>query len=347
MTESETSQARTTEQKLAIFRACFSGLAHVYGTYDPQTGHVWQVKQPVTDRVLLDHIEGRRPYGVYLLVGDRIRTLAVDFDDDDLQPPMEFVQSAAHYGIASYLERSKSKGYHAWVFFEREDTLAVRARLVVRYILTEVGRPHIEVFPKQDVLCGDGSYGNFINAPLFGRLVARGRTVFLDPANPNRLHPDQWGLLEHVHRVPARLLDEIIEINGLVPTHPSAIPAHAPLPGECRRTFGLLPCAIRMLAEGVIANQRVACFRLAVQLRRTGLPRDMAVVVLTAWARKNRPLEGRRVITGEEIAKQVYSAYRADYDGFGCETEAVAPYCDARCPLRRRFGTTVVSMPNS
>lgn len=346
MPESETSRVRTTDQKLAIFRACFSGLPYVYGTYNPRTGYAWQVKRPVTDHVLLDHIEGRRPYGVYLLVGDRIRALAVDFDEDDLQPPMEFVRSAAHYGITSYLERSKSKGYHAWVFFEREGTLAARARPVVRHILAEIGCPHVEVFPKQDALRGDGFYGNFINAPLFGRLVARGRTVFLDPSNPSRPHPDQWGLLERIQRVSARLLDEIIEINGLVQARPSAIPTHAPLVGECRRTFGLMPCAIRMLEEGVIANQRVACFRLAVQLKRTGLPRDMTLVVLTAWARKNRPLDGRRVITDEEIVEQVDSAYRTDYAGFGCETEAVAPYCDPRCPLKARTTTMAASISN-
>lgn len=346
MGELETSRVRTTDQRLAIFRACFSGLPNAYGTYDPQTGRVWQVKQAVTDRVLLDHIEGRQPYGVYLLVGDRIRALAVDFDEDDLQPPMEFVQSASHYGITSYLERSKSKGYHAWVFFEREGALAARARLVARHILAEMCRPHIEVFPKQDTLHGDGFYGNFINAPLFGRLVGRGRAVFLDPSNPSRLHPDQWELLEHVRRTSAELLDEIIEINGLVQTRAGAIPTHASPLGECRRTFGLLPCAIRMLREGVTANQRVACFRLAVQLRRTGLPRDMTVIILMAWAKKNRPLEGRRVITDEEIAQQVDSAYRTDYDSFGCETEAVAPYCDPRCPLRKRSATAAVSMPN-
>ncbi|MDM8008440.1 MAG: hypothetical protein QUV05_20065 [Phycisphaerae bacterium] len=345
MVDLETSRVRTTDQRLAIFRACFSGLPNAYGTYDPQTGRVWQVKRAVTDRVLLDHIEGRRPYGVYLLVGDRIRALAIDFDEDDLGPPMEFVRSAAHYGVTSYLEKSKSKGHHAWVYFEQQEgVLAARARLVVRHILAEIGHPHVEVFPKQDALRGDDFYGNFINVPLFAPLVRQGRTVFLDPSNPSQPHPDQWGLLEHVHRVSARLLDEIIEINGLVRTGPSAIPTHAPLASEYRRTFGLMPCAIRMLEEGVTANQRVACFRLAVQLKRTGLPRDMTLVVLTAWARKNRPLEGRRVITDEEVAEQVDSAYRADYAGFGCETEAIAPYCDPGCPLKTRAPSPAARM---
>ena len=55
---------RTTQEKLAIFRACFSGLTHVYGTYNPLTGQVRQVKEPVTDQVILRHLKGLQPYGV-------------------------------------------------------------------------------------------------------------------------------------------------------------------------------------------------------------------------------------------------------------------------------------------
>jgi hypothetical protein len=62
----------------------------------------------------------------------------------------------------------------------------------------------------------------------------------------------------------------------------------------------------------------------------------MAITVLTACARKNRPAAGRRIITDEEVAEQVDYAYRHNYAGFGCETVAVAPYCDPGCPLKVR-----------
>ena len=61
MTDSRAS--RTTQQKLAIFRACFSGLTHVYGTYDPRTGKARQVKEPVTDHVILSHLKGQALQG--------------------------------------------------------------------------------------------------------------------------------------------------------------------------------------------------------------------------------------------------------------------------------------------
>ena len=162
----ESQSNRSTAEKLAIFRACFAGLPEVYGTYDPDTGRVWQMKNPVTDKVLWDHITGKQPYGVYLLMKDKINALAVDFDVEDVIPPREFIKSARPYGIAAYLERSKSKGYHVWMFYA-EPVSARKARWVVKHILTEIGHATVELFPKQDDLDTRTTYGNFINAPLF------------------------------------------------------------------------------------------------------------------------------------------------------------------------------------
>ena len=327
---------KTTQEKLAIFRACFSGLTHVYGTYNPLTGQVRQVKEPVTDQVILRHLKGIQPYGVYLLVEDRTRALAVDFDQEDLTPPMEFLAAAKNLGLATYIERSKSKGYHVWMFFEEAGVLAAKARRVAEYILHRVGMPGTEVFPKQDRLDGPDNYGNFINAPLFGGLVPRGRTVFVDERNPAEACPDQWELLASVQLAPEFLLDTILASSEeprvrRVPQRQESCSGAQANPG----TFGLPPCARRMLAEGVSGDQRVACFHLALQLRKAGLPQDIVVASLRAWAQKNRPNGNRRIITPEEIAGQTRSAYGKAYRGCGCEASAVMPFCDPLCPLRR------------
>lgn len=325
--------SRSIHEKLAVFRVCFSGAANVYGTYDPHTGRSWQVKQPVTDRVLRDHIEGRRPYGVYLLTGDRIRALAVDFDAEDLGPPIEFINAARQYGITAYLERSKAKGYHAWVFFDAGGVLARQARLVARHILTEIGHPHTEVFPKQDKLLHPGFYGNFINAPLFGRLLPAGRSAFLNSGRGWRPYVDQWVLLQAVQRISTSHLDEIIELNDLRSPKLNASAASPPRTVTFR-SFGLPPCAQRMLNEGVSENQRVACFRLAVSLKKAGIPQDLTVATLLAWAEKNRPTAGKGILTQAEIIEQTRCAYAGSYRGCGCEEPAIAPYCDVACPLR-------------
>lgn len=335
-------RARSTREKLAIFRACFSGRPDAYGTYDPQTGRVWQVRRAVTDRVLLRHLQGHQPYGVYLLVGERTRSLAVDFDDHDLNPPMDFVAAAANNGISAYIEASKSKGYHVWMFFEAQGVSAARARGFADQLLREVGTSETEVFPKHDRLDERAPYGNFINAPLFGRLVPQGRTVFLDERDLTKPHPDQWGLLANVDRVSARVLDEVLGAESMGEPDPPHRNRGAAGDRRPSVTLGLPPCAQRMLTQGVTGSQRVACFRLAVQLKKAGLPADLAIAVLNTWARKNRPMGRKRLITPQEIAAQTNCAYARPYSGCGCEDPAVSPYCDPNCTIRRHATPRVV-----
>lgn len=325
---------RPDADKIALFRRFFLGRTDVYGTYDPESGRASQVKQPVTDAVLLAHFHGRRPYGVYLLVADRVRAAAVDFDREDLNPPIEFVAAAKRYGIPAYIERSKSKGYHVWVFMEEGGVLARKARLVLRHVLDDINLPRTEIFPKQDCLHDKSSYGNFINAPLFGRLVPQGRTLFLSPSDPTSPCKDPWDFLEQVSTVAEQQLDEIIEINDLARRYLGPAEDSTPCTSPSGSFFALPACARRMLSEGVTEFQRVACFRLAVHLKKTGLPGDLVATILQAWAARNKPTDGKAIITAAEVADQVRWAYHYDYRSCGCEETAVARYCSPDCPIR-------------
>ena len=141
---------RGTDEKLRIYKSLFTGLKNVYGTYDTKTGKVRQEKTAVTDAVILAHLAGKQSYGVYLLTGDKTGALAVDFDEDKLCLPISFVTGARRYGMSAYIERSKSKGYHVWIFFEKSGVPARKARLVAQKILADMGKSQTEVFPKQD-----------------------------------------------------------------------------------------------------------------------------------------------------------------------------------------------------
>lgn len=322
---------RTRAEKVALFRSCFSGLPHVYGTYDPKTGRASQLKQPVTNEVILAHLTGKRPYGVYLLVKDRTRAIAVDFDTPDRVPPSEFVARAQHYGLSAYIEQSKSKGYHAWTFFDEQGVSAFKARWVVQHILEEIDEPQTEVFPKQDRLDGHMRYGNFINAPLFGPLVLEGKTAFVDPRD-FRPYPDQWEFLESIKRSSEHALDEVMSMNEL--SAQTDVPSSAHLSDEIGKgPLTLPPCAVRMLQDGVNQYQRVSCFRLAVHLKRVGLPFDVTVSALRTWSLKIRPAHGKDVIRDDEILSQTSYAYKGSYSGYGCESPAVQPYCVDSCPV--------------
>ena len=324
--------AGATAEKVAIFRELFTGLPHVYGTYDPVSGRPRQVKAPVTNKVILNHFMGRQPYGVYLLIKDRTRAIAVDFDSENRLTVVDFVDKAKHYGISAYVERSKSKGYHAWIFFEEQGVIARKARLVVHHLLNEIGEPNTEIFPKQDAIDKSVQYGNFINAPLFGPLVLQGKTVFVDLMSFSP-YPDQWTLLESANRLSRKDLDEIIALNALFP----ALPEGDPMPKSKNDNPGhVLPvCARKMLKDGVSQYQRDSCFRLAVHLKRLGLPYDVAVAALKTWALKNKPTNGKGVIREFEIVTHTSRAYKNSYIGYGCGTEATRPFCEPSCPVNK------------
>ena len=318
------------DQKLAIFKARFRGLGHVYGTFDPESWRAWTVKQRVSDAVIRAHLCGRQPLGIFPLVGDRTYLAVVDFDVNDFNPVQALLRRAQNYGLSAYVESSKRRGFHVWVFFGTQGVPAVKARLVLRMIVTEIDQAATEIFPKQDSLHG-GGFGNFIMAPLFGRSVQRDRrTLFLDPRTARPV-ADQWGMLATVTCVAEDTLDELIEINQL------DVPPLTDGPREQRhagpaRTFGLAPCACRMLREGVGEYQRVACFRLAVQLKKAGLPEDITLAALQAWARKNHPPAGTRIITDLELTDQVAWAYRRAYRSLGCEEPIVRAFRTPDCP---------------
>lgn len=328
-------------EKIRLYKNLFTGLKNVYGTYDLHNGQARQVKEAVTDEVILNHLAGRQPYGVYLLVRDRIKALAVDFDEDDLILPVTFTAIANEYGLPAYIERSKAKGYHIWMLFDRF-VPARQARIVAGHVLAKMEKPRTEIFPKQDSLSSNTVYGNFINAPLFGALVPRERTVFLDPDDPTYIHPDQWHLLNTIQRISERQLDAFLENHRIIDTGHKAPVKKTDCAGDVDpliTSSGLLPCGQKMLTEGVTAYQRVCCFRLAVQLKRSGLPVDLAVAALKAWARKNRPANGKRILTEPEIHQQTQSAYAKPYRGIGCEDPAIAAFCHPGCPLKTKTKT--------
>ena len=324
---------RKTADKLKIYSDMFTGLTNAYGTYNSDSGRACQVKEKVTDKVFLNHLKGQKPYGVYLLVKDRTRAIAADFDTKTRLTPMEFVNAAKHYGISAYIEISKSKGHHVWIFFEKHGVLASKARMVVRHILVEMDALDTEVFPKQDVLDTNVSYGNFINAPLFGALVPQGKTVFVDPAT-FKPYPDQWDFLESVEKANESILDDIIEINDLTPA-PTSQHTHVSSDNETWKSFSLPPCAQKMFQTGVSQFQRVSCFRLAVHLKRLGLPNDIATAALKTWAQKNHPEGDKKVLTELEIMDQASHAFKMNYRGYGCGSAAITPFCQSDCLVNK------------
>ncbi len=201
----------------------------------------------VKKSTIFRHLKGVEPYGFYPLIRNITRIGAVDFDNHDPEHQLEFITRAQHYGISSYLERSKSKGYHAWMFFPKEGVPAKKVRIVIHHLLDEIECSGMEIFPKQDGIFNDNIYGNFINAPLFGKFISEGRTVFIRPDTALEPYPDQWGVLESIQRIHENQLDTIIDVNNL-----ESEPAIEKINGVKNRIsgYGLPACIQRVLEAG-------------------------------------------------------------------------------------------------
>lgn len=302
------------------------------------------VKEALGDVVYLDHLRGRRPLGIYPLVEDRVWFAVIDLDEPDPEPVCELVRLGQGLGLNPLVEVSKSKGFHLWFFADDNGWPAALIRALLRWMTSEINKPAIEVFPKQDRLGPEG-FGNFIYLPLDGRLVPQARTVFVEPTRWMPPVQDQWDTLASRSRYSADHLKRITTDLGLhehpvgrgmedsPATQHAAAPKHGSATQPSGTGYGLPPCARRMLAEGVTEQQRVVCFRLAVHLWRIGVPEDLARVLLGAWAKKNQPTCGKRVITPEEIASQTRDGYSGRYRGYGCADPVIAQYCEGRCPV--------------
>jgi len=167
-----------------------------------------QAFMPVSDQVVIDHLQGRYVMGVYPLLEDETCWfLAVDFDKSSWKEDIgAFAETCRSVGAPVAIERSRSgDGAHAWFFFTAP-ILANVARRMGCYLITEtMSRRHElsmesydRLFPNQDTM-PRGGFGNLIALPLQYEPRQQGNSVFID----ERLEPlaDQWGYLASVQHI--------------------------------------------------------------------------------------------------------------------------------------------------
>lgn len=238
------SSSITPGDKIRLFRSLFRGRDDVYPQlwensrtgkkgYAPACANEWvrgmcekprvkcgeclhQAFLPVTDQVILDHLQGRHVVGVYPLLEDEMCwLLAVDFDKREwVDDTAAFVDTCRNIGIPAAVERSRSgNGAHVWFFFAAP-IAASTARKMGCYLLTEtMARRHQlsmqsydRLFPNQDTM-PRGGFGNLIALPLQRDPRQRGNTVFLD--DQFKPCPDQWAYLGELERILPSTVEDI------------------------------------------------------------------------------------------------------------------------------------------
>ena len=157
------------------FANLFRGRSDAWGAL-----HGESVKSPVTGKNYHEHLSGKVSLGVYpLLKNGSCWFGAVDVDIEDKGLVTKLYEELWNLGLKDiFIERSKSKGYHLWVFFSEP----VQAKYVRRVLTaaTKTVNVRLEVFPKQDHL-QENELGSYINLPyFFGSISIPDRRVVVD-----------------------------------------------------------------------------------------------------------------------------------------------------------------------
>lgn len=347
--------ARTPEFVRA-FRELFDGRRDIHG--EPLgSARGGFVKEEVTDDVVRDHLDGRRRIGIYNVVGSRVKWCCVDLDiPGDIAHGWTLAKMIAerlrHYGFKPVIERTRSKGWHVWLFFagwiEAWKVRRVVEDLVVRIDLREhltvppLQSP-VEVFPKQDRV-PEGGAGNYVNLPLHGSDAPEGRTCFYaadEKGAPALLV--NWTPFEVEYTTEASV-DELIELSGIQP--PTAAPprnvlAQPATNGDgahevgARKINQLWPCGLKMLKDGVGEGSRNECtFRLAVQFKHLGYTLDETLHQLTKWNDRNAP-----PTPAKELRTAIASAFDPKHkaESYGCDKPQIVPFCvKCDCAIYRK-----------
>ncbi len=238
--------ARSSQEKVGLFRSLFRGREDVFPKlwtsrigkkgYSPACTNDWMsgvcgktrkppIKcsecpdrkfLPVTDQVIIDHLQGRHVIGVYPMFPDDICCfLAADFDKDTWMDDVSaFRETCKSMNIPVAVERSRSgNGAHAWFFFT-EPVPAATARTMGCFLITEtMSRRHQlsmesydRLFPSQDTLT-KGGFGNLIALPFQQEPRQKGNTVFLDESFTP--YEDQWAYLASIGRLSSDFIQRI------------------------------------------------------------------------------------------------------------------------------------------
>lgn len=158
------------QEDIELMLRLFDGRRDIYGINKGtvERNHKGNWNEVFWEELMKHHLEGveAADLGVYLVRDDDTVTFAaIDIDEPDLALAQEVAETMP--GECAWIERSRSGNYHVFVFFD-EPLEAYYARAVLRAVIVSVGRPDLEIFPKQDGL-REGMVGNYISIPWHGK----------------------------------------------------------------------------------------------------------------------------------------------------------------------------------
>jgi hypothetical protein len=291
------------DEKLKVARLLIDTFAGREGIVSVQTGAAAFAPETVKinpTRLALEHLSGKRCFGVYLMDAEnRVRCSCVDFDNKLERPDPLYREKAEKVafllnslGLAALVEVSQSgMAAHVWLIFDKPtDAWIVRA--FWKRVAEKLEIAFTEIYPRQDKV-RDGGIGNMVRYPLWNL------SHFVDVENEwARL--DAIAALEGVIRVCGADLALIAFQSGLGQLTPELAPHLAvietgdSLPARVAR---LLDGGSSLLAKrwegeksGLGDNSRSAVAQsLCCELVRMYVPTPEIVAALRVWLKRHDP----------------------------------------------------------
>lgn len=170
------------------YDSLFAGRRDVYArVYNKEDGTAdyATVNEPLTEELILQHLQGKSAIAVYPLVEGKVKWLGADFDDakgtatfkEILAEAVTQANKFRDKGLNVYLERSRSgNGVHLWLFLDNWIDAALARKLMLGMVTKT---PLLDkVYPVQ-AFVEDGKYGNHLSLPYYGESVKKSNSMFI------------------------------------------------------------------------------------------------------------------------------------------------------------------------
>ncbi len=313
--------------------ALFAGFSKAHGTHgEPvQDGLKWAIKttartvrEPVTEDLWQQHLDGKRPLGIIPIREDGSCSWgSIDIDQygADL---LKVVDSVERAGFPLVPCRSKSSGLHLFMFLKEPAPAAV-VQGSLRDMAARLGLAGSEIFPKQTTVLADrGDLGNWIIMPYAGTTYG------------GKLK-EQSGLKKTGAEM---TIDEFISVAEKAAIDSDKLEGLRKLGKPTATTNG--PQTSGPFSDGPPCLQHLAA---------TGFPsggRNAALLHAGVYYKRARPDDWERALEelnatmaqplpADEVASVQKSLIKKEYQ-YTCKTEPMASHCDSLVCRGRRFG---------
>lgn len=150
------------------FANLFMGRTDAHGS-----DHGSAVWSPVTTKTFEHHLTGVAPIGIYPVyhIGDEtwVNWGCCDIDTGDWSEAYMLAQALSGMRLKPWIERSRSKGWHIWVFAD-EPVTARDMRRCLKVAYAAIDLPAKEANPKSESL-RPNQLGNYVRLPYKGGMI--------------------------------------------------------------------------------------------------------------------------------------------------------------------------------